>query len=174
MCMRQSNLSVTIVSCLFICRLVILSPIPAHALSRKLVLLEHDGKMYRSFWEPQGRFAGLLEEKEAAVSAIPALKLSSGFKKSPLTKLSRKFDVPLYPSLVVKPFILIEELRSELERYQRKKIKMLVDRNFHLTNSPSARSSHLPKDLRRKSGKKPFLFSPYHKRLYGLHVEFQW
>ena len=162
------------VSCVFISHLIVLLPSPCNALNRKIALLEHDGERYRMCWDPQGSFAGLLQGKRKTFSAIPALKLSSGIKKSHLSKLSRKFKLPIYPSLVLKPFILVEELQWAIAQYQAKKIKTPVDRDFQLKDDSSAKLKTFQKASARTTRKKPFLFSPYYRRLYGLHVEFQW
>ena len=176
--MRQFSISWnifrTLIFSLFVGYLAVCLPIPVHALNCQLLLLDHDGNTYRACWASQGRFARLLEKKQRMISAIPTLELSSGFEKSHFARLSRKLKVPLYPSLVLKPFILVEELKWALERHQAKRIKTPVDENFQLTGSSAAKLDSSQKTSSQKTRKEHFLFSPYYRRLYGLHVEFQW
>ncbi|PID56882.1 hypothetical protein CSB45_09460 [candidate division KSB3 bacterium] len=120
--------------------------------------MTYDGKQYRSLWNPGEDFPNMTENSQKAFSAISALDLSSGDDRSHFATLSRKFKIPLYPSLVLKPFILVEELKWALESYQRKSLRIPDTSNAKL----------------KTTRKRTLLFSPYYRRLYGLHIEWQW
>ena len=90
-----------------------------------------------------------------------------------LTDLKQKINITFSPRVMLKPFIIVEELQDYLVAYQSKKQR----KNIHIDENFEAKVPLQPLKLSRLKkivSPKSFSVSPYYNKIYGLHLHISW
>jgi hypothetical protein len=148
---------------------------PAHAghLKEELCIIRYDENRLQPNWLEGGAFSEILERdmKEQGIDHLA--KQTTLVLNNTLNGLAKKIRIRFSPQVVVKPFVIFEELQNMLLVYQSKKLRenIQIDENFQ------AKTALLPSQisqLKKIKTRRPLSVSPYQNRIYGLHIQIVW
>ena len=145
----------------------------AGLLKEELCIIRYDENCLQPNWLEDGAFSEILERdiKEQGIDHLA--KQTNLELNNTLNGLAKKIRIRFSPKVVVKPFVIFEELQNMLLVYQSKKLKknIQIDENFQ------AKSTLLPSQISQLKKIKPrrlLSVSPYQNRIYGLHIQIAW
>lgn len=145
----------------------------AGPLNQQLSLLQYKDNTVQPLWQEDGVFADVLNQDEKHYRINYLAKQTDFVLNDALTDLKKKITITFSPRVVLKPFIIVEELQDYLVAYQSKKQRD----NIHIDENFQAKVLLQPlKLLRLKKISTPRLFSvsPYYNKVYGLHLHISW
>ncbi|MBD3305392.1 hypothetical protein GF339_03385 [candidate division KSB3 bacterium] len=124
-------------------------------------------------WLADGAFSSALERDLRCICLNHLSTQTEVELQNTLSGLARKIRFRFSPSVVIKPFVIFEELQNALFIYQTKKLRkdVQVDENFE------AKTSLLPRQiskLKKMKKTKSLSVSPYYNKIYGLHIQIAW
>ena len=173
----QKILSMLLEVCCCITLWSVLMP-TAHAnvIQDPLSLMGHDGNSLQIYWIDNGPFADILWKDVKNYCVNYDEEQTSRDLNIRLSKFHESIQITFTPQIIIKPFILVEELRDLLVVYKSKQYRknLPINENFQFRAlSLSQTISHIKKIISERS-QRALSLSPYHNRIYGLYLEIHW
>ena len=145
----------------------------AGTLKQEFSLLYHTGDGIQPLWQKDGAFSDVLQ-KDVKHCAINYLAKQTNFVlNETLTDLKQKINITFSPRVMLKPFIIVEEIQDYLAAYQSKEQR----KNIHIDENFEAKLLLQPFKLSRLKkivSPRSFSVSPYYNKIYGLHLHISW
>ena len=139
----------------------------------EFAFLYYDENTLQPRWIEGGVFSAILAQDIDARSIDYLAKQTNFVLNNVLNSLKKKIKISFHPKIIVKPFVVVEEIQDLLVIYRSKRQRkdIHIDERFQakVLIRPSA-ISH----LRKISQRKPFAVSPYYNKIYGLHLQIAW
>ena len=146
----------------------------ARILKKNLSLLYYTNHLCPG-WIEGGAFSQLLtQDVQKQQQSINYLTKQTNVELSnELNGLTKKILIAFSPRVVIKPFIIFEELQNAMFTYRSKNLEQNIPIDEKFQAKSTLLSNHVEK-LKKIKKRKPFAFSPYYKRTYGLHLQIAW
>lgn len=123
-------------------------------------------------WLAGGTFAAVLARDRQEQERIRLMGYRNVTLSASVVTLKKQVKIAFSPKVVLKPFILIEQLQDLFLAYQSQQREGIA------AADGNAQAKTLPPDdpprAKQSDNTATFLFSPYYHRLYGLHFQFLW
>jgi hypothetical protein len=140
-------------------------------------LLHYEGQSFHPDWSPEGRFPDVLSYDLKKVECDQLAHQTNMMLNNPLHELSKKLQIQFSPQVMVKPFIIFEELQDWFLAYQSSqdiREHTPIDEQFYLKMSLLSFSLDHIKGISNKQLKRLLSVYPYHNRVYGIHLQINW
>lgn len=149
--------------------------LPAYAipLNPSLSLIQYTENAVQPLWQEGGIFSDILEQDNKQYNINYLAKQTNFTLNDALTDLKQKIKVTFSPRVVLKPFVIIEELQGYLAAYQSKGQGSSIHIDEHFQAKVLLNPSKLSR-LKKVRARKSFAVSPYHNKIYGLHLYISW
>ncbi|GAK60757.1 hypothetical protein U27_00655 [Candidatus Vecturithrix granuli] len=151
--------------------LVYASPLPP-----QFALFHQERQILFPHWNEQGAFANVLRKDVQRVSL--AYNEEHVIRKFTfqLTTLTEKLSISFTPKIIIKPFILIEELQDLLLVYhsRRSRDTIPINENFQMRRLSLANAAMQVKKILEKRSNRSLSVCPYYHSIYGLHLQILW
>lgn len=145
----------------------------ADTLKQELSLIQHTGHTIQPLWQKDGAFSDLLQQNVKHCTINYLAKQTNFVLNDTLNDLKKKINVTFSPGVMLKPFIIVEELQDYLVAYRSKKQR----KNIHIDENFEAKIPLQPfklSQLKKIVSPKAFSVSPYYNKIYGLHLHISW
>ena len=145
----------------------------ARPLKQTFSLIQYKDHAVQPLWQENGVFSDVLQQDEKRCDINYLAKQTDFVLNDALTDLKKKITISFSPSVVLKPFIIVEEIHDYLIAYQSKNQR----NNIHIDENFQAKILLQPlKLLRLKKISTPrsFSVSPYYNKIYGLYLHISW
>ena len=147
------------------------SPLPP-----RFALFHQDRQILSPHWNEQGAFAKVLQKDIQRVAiAYNEEQVIRKFTFQ-LNTLTEKLSVSFTPKIIIKPFILIEELQDLLLVYHTRRScdTIPINENFQMRRLSLANAVMQMKKILEKRLNRSLSLSPYYNRIYGFHLQILW
>jgi len=136
-------------------------------------LIQYDENSSQLSWIEGGAFSEALQRNRQEYQLTPLTRQKNFTVSYFLNGLRKKVKLAFSPKVVIKPFILVEELQELFLAYQSQKREETAS-----ANETVQAKAMMPSDgmARAKQITNPttFSFSPYYHRVYGIHLQIKW
>ena len=147
----------------------------AHArfLSETLSLFELTDGVFQPQWSENGAFSGVLKQDSHTYHINYLEKQTNVVLNNTLNKLKKKIRITFNPKVIIKPFVIAEDIHDMLVVYRTKRQR----KDIHIDNNFQAKllvGSQKLTTLKKISKDKSFSVCPYRNKIYGLHLQITW
>lgn len=152
------------------------SSVYASPLPSQFALFHQDRQILSPHWNEQGVFANLLRKDVQRVSLYYNEKHVIRKFTFRLNTLTEKLSLSFTPKIIIKPFILIEELQDLLLVYhsRQSRDRIPINENFQMRHFSLANAAMQVKKILEKRSNRSLSVCPYYNRTYGLHLQILW
>lgn len=152
------------------------SSVYASPLPSQFALFHQDREMLSPHWNKQGAFANLLRKDVQRISLAYNEERVIRKVTFQLDMLTEKLSVSFTPKIVIKPFILIEELQDLLLVYHSRQShdRIPINKNFQMRHFSLTNAAMQVKKILEKRSNRSLSVCPYYNKIYGLHLKILW
>jgi len=134
-------------------------------------LIQYDETSFQLSWIEGGAFFEALQRDRQEHQLTPLTGPKNCSVNFSLDCLRKKFKLAFNPKVVIKPFILVEQLQDLFLAYQSQNGNGQTDGNAQVKTVQPSDGMARAKQITNPT---TFSFSPYYHRVYGIHLQIKW